>query len=1597
MLTRRRRLRVEALEARYLLTGDTWEGRVSMGADDAEQRTSGVVILPSSDLELTRDLSDTQTVGLRFADVDIPPGATIQAAYLQFQADEKGLDSASFTIHGQAARDAPVFRAKFGNISNRATTDASVEWSPPPWLTVGQAGPDQRTPDIGELVREIVNRADWTSGNALAFIFTGNGQRVVESYEGDPDGAPLLHIQYVANGLPIASDDLFHTDEDTPLTGNVLAPNPAVPDGDPDGDPLIVAAVNGHSADVGKQIRLASGALLTLHQSGQFTYDPNDQFDSQRKGQTTTDTFTYQIDDGKTAGTDTATATVRVSGINDAPSIAVNTGGTVFEGSIETITSAMLNEGDPDDGGRGLTYTLTQPPVNGILRLNGGAFGLNGTFSQDDIDNQRVRYDHNGSQHLFDSFGFRLFDGGEDGAAPATGTFDIAIVQVIERPTLTTFASPVKTTHEDTAVAITLSELKARGNETDADGVVDAFVVKSVASGTLKIGGTAATATAWSVGSNDTIDANSHAFWAPAPNAVGMQDAFAVVAVNDAGAQSIGNVTVPIMVHSVQDLPTLTRFAGVVEHTAEDTEIEVTVAELRAQGDQSDVDGVVNAFGVKSVPTGTLRIGTSAATARPWVAGINDTIDIRNHAYWTPALNVTGTQNALGVVAINNFGAASIGTVIAQISVSSVDDLPILTRFAGVIDRTSEDTEVELTLAELKAQGDEADADGIVNAFGVKLVRSGSLRIGSSAVSAAPWSAGINDTIDAANHAYWTPALNAIGTQNAFGVVAINDSGGESIGAVTAQVLVTSVNLIPPTLTRFVDVIDATSPQTEVELTLAELKAQGDEADADGVVRAFRVTSVTTGTLRIGGNAATATAWAVGTNDILDATHHAYWTPASTAVGTHSVFEVVAQDDLGLESIHGVLAQVLVTALEDDPLPTCGVPGNVCFAVIGDWGQDGQELLDVSNLVKSWSPDLIITTGDNNYPDGEASTIDENVGKYYHEFIHPYQGSFGVGADVNRFFPSLGNHDWHTRDVQPHHDYFTLPGNERYYDFTWGPVHFFAIDSNREQPDGFTSTSVQARWLQNQLAASTAPWKIVYMHHPPYSSAKHGSSEERQWPFQEWGASAVLTGHDHTYERIVLDDFPYFVNGLGGRRAIYNFETPIEGSEVRYNSDYGAMRVRANDSRIIYEFISRTGTVVDSFIVADTGPLPIVTVAATDTTVSEAGASTGKLAFVRSGDLGSPLNVNYTVTGKAINGSDFIALDGVAVIPAGVSSVVIEVIPIDDGLVEGSERLTVGISTSANYNVGTANHATIAIVDDDVGVVEVVETRVATGFDDSEQRFDGTISLGSSDLELTTERGDSQIVGMRFTGVNVPPDAIILNAYVQFQADEKDTDPTTLVIRGQAVDDAEPLTATIGDLSNRPTTSASVIWNPAPWLNVGQAGPDERTSDISDIIQETVNRAGWSSGNSLAIIVSGTGKRTAESYDGNQHAAPLLHVEYALAAATTASSVLPPTAPSSVGRGNDSVLVLDLNRSLNPVALVARLREAAFTGVVEMYTAVEHQLLPRPKDGKSNDAAMAEVPDVAASPPPADGDVRRQGVSHPVDQLLVDKVLRHFT
>ncbi len=171
------------------------DNRIAVGSDDAEESSSDFVSVDGSDLELVLDGS-LQTVGLRFRNLAIPRGAVITSAYVQFQADEAQSAATALTIQAHAIDNAPTFFGTVRNISNRARAPIAAPWSPAAWSVIGAAGTAQRTPELKDVIQQIINRPGWASGNALALILTGTGHRTAESYEGLKTGAPLLHLEF---------------------------------------------------------------------------------------------------------------------------------------------------------------------------------------------------------------------------------------------------------------------------------------------------------------------------------------------------------------------------------------------------------------------------------------------------------------------------------------------------------------------------------------------------------------------------------------------------------------------------------------------------------------------------------------------------------------------------------------------------------------------------------------------------------------------------------------------------------------------------------------------------------------------------------------------------------------------------------------------------------------------------------------------------------------------------------------------------------------------------------------------------------------------------------------------------------------------------------------------------------------------------------------------------------------------------------------------------------------------------------------------------------------------------------------------------------
>jgi len=191
---------VEGLQAQQPVTVSS---KISSGAADAEENIwTGGVSLTSPDLDLLFDGTDQHEAraGLHFTGLNIPAGATVQNAYIQFSVDEIDSQAVSILIYGEAADNPAIWTTASQNISSRAKTTASVTWSPPDWLQLQDRLPAQQTSDLSSVIQEIVNRTGYTSTDAINIIMemiTPDERRVAESYEGSTSQAPELFVTYV--------------------------------------------------------------------------------------------------------------------------------------------------------------------------------------------------------------------------------------------------------------------------------------------------------------------------------------------------------------------------------------------------------------------------------------------------------------------------------------------------------------------------------------------------------------------------------------------------------------------------------------------------------------------------------------------------------------------------------------------------------------------------------------------------------------------------------------------------------------------------------------------------------------------------------------------------------------------------------------------------------------------------------------------------------------------------------------------------------------------------------------------------------------------------------------------------------------------------------------------------------------------------------------------------------------------------------------------------------------------------------------------------------------------------------------------------------
>lgn len=204
--------------------GQTLNRSITQSSDDAEEFiqdpgvtgfTAGSTYVTSSDLELTYDAGSgtgsNQLVGLRFTDIQIPAGATINSAFIQFTSKDAKSTPVTVEIAVQDDPNPATFSATANDISSRTRVQAagggplSVSWAIEAWGANGERAAAEQTPDVAPLLQAVVDMGTWSAGNAVAFIITGPNDaaafRNAWAFDGAvaPADAPELIVNYTTN------------------------------------------------------------------------------------------------------------------------------------------------------------------------------------------------------------------------------------------------------------------------------------------------------------------------------------------------------------------------------------------------------------------------------------------------------------------------------------------------------------------------------------------------------------------------------------------------------------------------------------------------------------------------------------------------------------------------------------------------------------------------------------------------------------------------------------------------------------------------------------------------------------------------------------------------------------------------------------------------------------------------------------------------------------------------------------------------------------------------------------------------------------------------------------------------------------------------------------------------------------------------------------------------------------------------------------------------------------------------------------------------------------------------------------------------------
>ncbi len=533
------------------------------------------------------------------------------------------------------------------------------------------------------------NQLRFDPGGDFDELAAGDTATVVVDYTmSDDDGAGAAAQATITvtgvNDAPVVADVTAAATEDgAAVTGSFAGDDV---DTDDDGSTLTYTLAS-----------LPSEGVVVDVDNQLFTFDPEDDFQDLGDGETRDVTFGYVATDSQGAVSNSATVTITVTGVNDAPTVDVNTGKTVDEGSVEVLSVTELSASDPDDTGAEIVYTVTTAPDHGYLAL----FDDQGTaitqFSQEDLAAARVVYVNDGGEAAADSFIFDVDD--PDGAGPESQLFTIAVIPVNDAPILDVNALVIQ---EGETKLIGPETLRAIDPDTDPEDLT--FTIGDLVAGQFE------RVSDPGVAIDEFTQAELDGDLIRFVHDGGEQPPAYTVTLSD-GLETVGPFAADVSFEGVNDAP-------VVEDVAASAVEDGAAVTASFAGDDvdSDDDGTTLTYAITSSPSegAASDNGDGTFTFDPG-ADFQDLAEgeTRDVTFGYVATDSHGAVSNTGVVTVTVAGVND-APVVEDVTASAVEDGAAVTgTFAGA-DGDSDDDGATLTyvLASLPGQGTVVDIDG---------------------------------------------------------------------------------------------------------------------------------------------------------------------------------------------------------------------------------------------------------------------------------------------------------------------------------------------------------------------------------------------------------------------------------------------------------------------------------------------------------------------------------------------------------------------------------------------------------------------------------------------------------------------------------------------------------------------------------------------------------------------------------------------------------------------------------------------------------------------------------------------------------------------